>query len=581
MIISLIASILMFLMMWRRRKANGAIAMITLAIATFVWTLCFLLETHQSTLEGQLLFTSLGYLGSQSVPIAWFVFSVNYTGERRIITGWKIVPLLILPVTFIILIFTNESHQLVWFDEYLSTSGSFTITVKTYGSLFWVMIAYGYGLVIIGSIVLLRRLFVGTPLYIKQAVSLIIAVSLPLLWNIIYVFNLTSFPRKDLTPVMFAVSGIIIVYGVMRFRLFTTVPFARKYIIRHLKDGILVFDTNNCLIEVNPEAVNILRLGSDAVGLRANDLNEKIPIMELLTSSESPRKEVSLNISGEERIFEMENIPMTENENDRIGNLIILRDITERKDMQEQLIAQDRLASIGELTSGLAHEINNPLAVVKGFVELLRNRDLPEDVMSDINIINGEVDRAAKIVSNLLAFSRKQPEAKGPVDVNYVIEKTLELRSYEQTSNNIRTITNLNPELSKVMASEQQLRQVFLNIIINAEYFMTEENAKGILEIATEKAGSYVRIYFSDNGPGISPENIKRIFNPFFTTKDVGKGTGLGLSICHGIITEHGGNIWVESTPSKGTKFIIILPVYNIQSPETDSKRITPTIYQR
>ncbi|MBN2240411.1 MAG: PAS domain S-box protein [Dehalococcoidales bacterium] len=562
MALSLVASSLVFALMWRHRKANGALAMVTLSVATFIWTLCFLLEANSDTLERQLLFTSFGYLGSQVVPVSWLFFSINYTGERRIIIGWKTIPFILITIMFLVLVWTNDIHHLMWYDEHLTTSGAFIITAKTYGPLFWVMIIYDYLLVLIGAFILLRRLFVGTPLYTKQALSLITAIVLPLLWNIIYVFNLTSLPRKDLTPVMFAVSGFAIAYGLMRFSLFTAVPFARKYLITHLRDGILVFDSQHCLIEINPIAEKLLGMGKEIIGKMADKVSATLPLTDILNKPDFSMTEVSLAVSGEDKIYEIENVPMTDKENEKIGNLVILHDVTERKEMQEQLIAQDRLASIGELTSGVAHEINNPLAVIKGFTELLLKRDFPDDVKADINIINGEVDRAAKIVTNLLAFSRKQPEEKTPVDVNYVIEKTLELRSYEQTSNNIHTILELNPELPMVMGSELQLRQVFLNIIINAEYFMKEAHNKGILKISTEKAGNFIRIIFEDDGPGIPPENIKRIFNPFFTTKEVGKGTGLGLSICHGIVTEHQGNIWVESTRNSGARFIIILPVY-------------------
>jgi signal transduction histidine kinase len=176
--------------------------------------------------------------------------------------------------------------------------------------------------------------------------------------------------------------------------------------------------------------------------------------------------------------------------------------------------------------------------------------------------INREAHRTANIVRNLLTFARKQPQEKQPMDINESIQRVLELRAYEQKVNNIQVNTHFAPDFPQVMGNNSQLQQVFFNIVINAEFFMLEAHARGTLTVTTERIGDSVRASFADDGPGISEENMRHLFNPFFTTKEVGKGTGLGLSICHGIIAEHGGRIWAESESGKGANFIIELPVY-------------------
>lgn len=239
----------------------------------------------------------------------------------------------------------------------------------------------------------------------------------------------------------------------------------------------------------------------------------------------------------------------------------LYRDITEYKKMQAQLIVNDRLASIGELVSGIAHELNNPLTGVIGFSELLsRKKDLPDDVKEDLKVINREAQRTANIVRNLLTFARKQPQEKQPTDINKVIEAVLELRAYEQKVSNIQVDTRFAPDLPEIMANAFDLQQVFLNIIVNAEYAMLEAHGKGTITITTERVGDIIRASLADDGPGISKENLGHVFDPFFTTKEVGKGTGLGLSICYGTITEHGGKIYAESEPGKGATFIVELP---------------------
>ncbi len=238
-----------------------------------------------------------------------------------------------------------------------------------------------------------------------------------------------------------------------------------------------------------------------------------------------------------------------------------IRDVSNEKKLQEQLMVQDRLASIGQLVSGVAHEINNPLTGVIGFSDLLLQRDLPDDVKADLKIVNDEAKRTARIVKNLLTFARKQPEGKAAVDLNGDIQRVLTLRRHEQTVNNIQVNDHLAPDLPQIMGNASQLQQVFFNIIVNAEQAMLEAHSRGTLTINTERAGDIVKARFADDGPGISPENMRRLFTPFFTTKEVGKGTGLGLSICHGIVTEHGGRIYAESEPGKGATFIVELPI--------------------
>ena len=239
------------------------------------------------------------------------------------------------------------------------------------------------------------------------------------------------------------------------------------------------------------------------------------------------------------------------------------RESRERVSQQEQLILTDRLASIGELASGIAHELNNPLTSVIGFSELLsEKKDIPADVKEDLEVINREAKRTAEVVKNLITFARKHPPAKQLVNINNIIQTVLTLRAYEQRINNIQVDTRFAPDLPEVMADGFQLQQVFLNIINNAEFFMIEAHGRGTFTITTERVGDIIRASLADDGPGIPKENLEHhLFNPFFTTKEVGKGTGLGLSISHGIITAHGGRIYAESELGKGATFIMELPI--------------------
>jgi signal transduction histidine kinase len=221
----------------------------------------------------------------------------------------------------------------------------------------------------------------------------------------------------------------------------------------------------------------------------------------------------------------------------------------------------DRLASIGELAAGTAHELNNPLTSVIGFSQLLMEKDIPDDIREDVKLVYNEARRAADVTKNLLTFARKRTPVKQLTQINNIIVDVLKLRAYEQKVNGIQVKRRLAHDLPEIMVDYFQMQQVFLNIIINAEYFMTVAHNRGTLTINTKKHNSSMRISITDDGPGIPQENLSRIFDPFFTTKEAGKGTGLGLSICHGIVAEHGGQIYAKSQPGKGATFIVELPI--------------------
>jgi signal transduction histidine kinase len=245
----------------------------------------------------------------------------------------------------------------------------------------------------------------------------------------------------------------------------------------------------------------------------------------------------------------------------RPASLISFADITEQKQQTERLMMTDRLASLGELASGTAHELNNPLTSIIGFSQLLLERQVPDDIREDLKLINNEAQRAASVTKNLLTFARRHTPVKQRNQINNIIEDVLKLRAYEHKANNIEVERKLAPDLPEIMVDYFQMQQVFMNVIINAEYFMIKARNKGTLTITTQKQNDTVMISFADDGLGIPPENLRRIFDPFFTTKEAGKGTGLGLSICHGIVTEHGGQIYARSQLGKGATIFVELPI--------------------
>jgi two-component system NtrC family sensor kinase len=235
--------------------------------------------------------------------------------------------------------------------------------------------------------------------------------------------------------------------------------------------------------------------------------------------------------------------------------------IRERRRMnQEKLLRSDRLAMIGQLAAGVAHEINNPLGSILLFTRLVIEQAADNDrVRENLERIEKETKRCHSIVQSLLDFARQREPNVEPVDVNQLLEATIRFFERQYLFQNIEVVWHLSAGLPPIQADQLQLQQVFMNIIINALDAMSGRG-RLTLETADDGAGGTVEISISDTGCGIPPENLDRIFDPFFTTKEVGRGTGLGLSVSYGIIKTHHGDIGVASAPGAGSRFTITLP---------------------
>ncbi len=344
-----------------------------------------------------------------------------------------------------------------------------------------------------------------------------------------------------------------------------------------IQDPALVVANDNTILEANPATCGAAKkLRHEVIGKNVCDIlhgghrnNIQCPLEQFIGSQKNHISETSLR--GLHGTYMLTISPLLEENGEINATLLVARNLTEEEVVRAEAIRAAQLAAIGELASGVAHEINNPINGIINYAQIIL--DMPEDKEAATNLKNiiSEGKRIAGIVSNLLDFARRREEQVALSQINKIILNSLQLVDHLLKKDGITCSLDIANSLPPLMCNEQQLQQVVLNIISNARYALNKRYPKScpekLLEIGACRQGKkqpYIQLTFTDHGVGIAPEIQNRLFDPFFSTKPKGEGTGLGLSISHGLIRDHGGTIKVESNPGVWTRFTIDLP---LQSP--------------
>src|SRR5258706_2581893 len=357
----------------------------------------------------------------------------------------------------------------------------------------------------------------------------------------------------------------------MERRLHQQQEFARR-LVDNFPDLILVLDAASHYTFVSPRCKDVL--GYEVEETQKMEFGscthpEDLPAVLSLYKDIIAGKQIfaSLEIRvlhklGEWRRIRFNFSPLSDERGNIEGVVLSGRDVTDLKRLEEQLIQAEKLAAMGQMLAGVAHELNNPLTAILGVTELLREREGTDDsTKRQLELTHRQARRAARIVQNLLEFSRPASPQKKPLDVNSLVERRLQLHQHSLRRNLVQVAFRPQPDLPAVVGDANQLIQVLLNLITNAEQAIREVRDSGRIQIRAGRNGNQLTITVQDDGVGIRPEALQRIFDPFYTTKRPGGGTGLGLSICMSIIREHGGNIEAETFPAGGSAFTIYLPI--------------------
>jgi two-component system, NtrC family, sensor kinase len=353
----------------------------------------------------------------------------------------------------------------------------------------------------------------------------------------------------------------------------------RRHLLESFPDLILVLDLKGQYTFVSARIGELLGYGPEhLMGKNVEDAENTSPelaeLYRTVATGESPLTSCeygSRHQNGSWRTMLGMASPLLDAEGKPAGVIVSVRDVTTEKKMEQQIIQSERLAAMGQMIGGFAHELNNPLTSILGMAELLQEGEASETAHKQIVILHQQARRAAEIVQNLQYFARPPAPGRSQVDLNELVQRTVQMQAYPLRKSNITVDFLPEPAIPAIVADPNQLMQVFLNLLLNAEQAIRESairdnvirdnQEKGTIRVRLGRTPDSVWIVFQDDGPGIAPENLAQIFDPFFTTRRPGRGTGLGLSICKTVLREHGGNIEAANAPEGGAMFTLTLPV--------------------
>jgi PAS domain S-box-containing protein len=569
---------------WRHRHAPGATPFAALMSAITLWSLAYTLELSSLSLRAKILWSNVNFLAIVTVPVAWLVLALQYTGRGQWLTRRKLILLMIIPLLITITIWTNNLHHLFRSTPTLDTSGAYPMLDPAYGGAFWAHTVYSYLLLLIGTILLILA-FVHSPrLYRRQETFMLIGALAPWIINVVFILGWSPFGQLDLTPFAFTLTGLSMGLGLFRFQLLDTMPVAPDTIIKSMSDGVIVLDAEDQIVELNPVAEGILTCtAAEVVGQPAQQVLSRWPdLVERYRGLPETHTEIAVGEGVVRRYFDLRISPLRDWRRHLIGRLIVLRDVTRRKEMEEELHRAKEAAEAAnqaknEFISVVTHELRSPLSSVLGSIGLLEDGaagPVSEDQLKFLNIIAANSQRMAALASDLADVSRIESgqlqlelKAVSIAEVVKEVERSIRLQVKKKGQTLVIQVPN---DLPPVWGDHIRLGQILTNLVTNAHKFTPEGGKVAIRAEVTASTSDpqgvkVAHIAVEDNGVGIKAQEMNKLFQKFSRVGDKNTrripGTGLGLSIAKNLVEMQGGRIWCESNFGRGSTFHFTVPV--------------------
>ncbi len=571
---------------WRRRAVPGGSFFALLMAGVSLWSIAYAFELNADNLGGALFWSNLLWIGVAIVPTAWLLFVLDHTGHTRHLTRAAIGLASVPPLLAAALAFTDRFHHLLRARVWMESRDGYELYAYTRGPAFWGITGYSYLLLLAGTVLLLTSLLRAPRPYRSQAKALGAAALVPWVVNILYTLDLAPEQSIDMTPLGFIASGVLIGWAVFRLGLLDLVPVAHEAVIESMADGVLVLDAGSRVVDMNPATAAIVgRPVAEAIGKPvASLLTGRPDLLERYGDVLEAREEIALTREGVERFYELRISPLRRRDGRPSGRLVVLRDVTERRQAEEVVRHAQKMESLGVLSRGVAHTFNNILAVIIGNASLAERKLAAGSPSAEhLAKITKAAERAARIVHQMMSFSGGDPVSASLLDLSDLIGQSLDLLQAAVPAR-IRVVVELAPGLPGILADPRQVQEALIHVLANAAEALQDGPGTvvlrtSVLDTAATSGwifgdepgpGPFVAVDLTDDGTGIPPEILPRIFDPFFTTHF--EGRGLGLAAVRGIVRAHGGAIRVRTEPGRGTSVGLLFPARTARPDTSDSR---------
>ncbi len=586
--LSLLISLSVALYAWQRRGVPGARPFALVAASQSVWTFGYMFELNSETLAAKIFWDDLQYAGALVWPLAFLAFALDYTRRplRRPFLVWSLLSLPCL--LFGVLVLTNPFHGWVRPSASLIPGEPFDALTYDFTTAVWLFSMYAYALAFIALYLLLATFIRAQSLYRRQMLTVVIGALIPLVGVMLTLFGVTFTFQRDTTPLTFAVSNLLIAWGLFRYRLFDMVPVARDAVFDGMSDYVLVLDGYNRLVDVNPAAERALGQPADQlIGQPAADvLATWGDLVSEFRGETSIKTEIVMDHQGEMHVLALRITPLHRGDHRGHGRIIVARDVTERKRAEQSLQerSEQLQAAIEELhilsrikdefVANVSHELRTPLTNIKLYHDLL-NR-YPERQERYLSILDRETERLETIIEDLLLLSRLDREVVAlkfePVDLNTLVGNMIHDRQLLAESKGLKLTVRLQPAPVVADADATLISQVLSVLLTNAmNYTPANGQIEAYTEVENKNGRAWAGFCVQDTGPGILPAEQAKLFSRFFRGEAAHAshtaGTGLGLAIAKEIVGRHHGRITIVSTgiPGEGAAFHVWLPASDAQ----------------
>lgn len=561
-----ITSIVTVVASWRYYERTGGRAFGVLTAAVALWVLADLTGLLSRTLFQAMVAQRVTYFAISVVPVAWVVLAFRYVGRPEMVNRRRVALLCLVPAATLLVSLTNGSHHLLWRVHGISQDGVMTTVVSTAGPWFWVHTLYSYGLLAVGAGVFVDWSLQARDAYRPQSVAVLAAVALPWAANVAYVTGLVSAPA-DVTPLVFPLTCAFLWIGLFHYRFLDVVPVARDRVVEEMREGVVVLDDRDRVVDANPAARRLLR--PDEIVGRHMDSVFNAESIDRFGDVVEGRGRIAVDREDGRRHFEVRISPLSVDTGDRV---VIFHDVTEEERHRERLAEQtaelerqnerlDRFASV------LSHDLRNPLSVARGWTDVLAEDDVNEDALERVRNAHDRIDT---IVDDTLALARSgtDPELE-PVALDELARRAWEsVESGGRVESSGRLVVDAN---AVVMADPDRTMRLFENLFRNAVEHAGRDvrvtvgllgaDGESVSDRAHDGADDGVGFFVADDGPGVDARDRDAVFE-YGVSGDSG-GTGLGLAIVRDVAEAHGWTVELDSTESGGARFAVrgLVPV--------------------